>query len=331
MFPNFSVNTGFGLPVPYTTPVSNLQPGSQIQVIGTPTGNRFEVNLKNYQDDYVLHFNPRFDGSTVVLNTAQRGAWGQEERQALRFQRGVRFTLSIAVTPAGFSISVNNAYVGEFRQRVPLYSAQVLEVKGDIQLESAQVYSSGFGGPSVSFPGVNVSFGSGPDPSGFGMNMGGMNMNFGFPSAPPPVPTPAFSMGGGVPSIHSCRIHTGSRIFVRGYIHPNANRFELNLLQGFNDTDDVAFHFNPRFDQRQIVKNYRRNGSWGSEENQPFPAYMPLVPGSQIDLQIACLPDRYTVYMNNQLIAEYSHKIAPGAVMALQYKGDITIQSVGQL
>lgn len=101
--------------------------------------------------------------------------------------------------------------------------------------------------------------------------------------------------GSGVPSIQSCHIHLGSRIYVRGFITPGAKRFELNLLQGYNDTDDIAFHFNPRFDQRQIVKNHRRNGQWGSEENQPFPAYMPLVPGQQIELQILCQQDRYTV------------------------------------
>lgn len=55
------------------------------------------------------------------------------------------------------------------------------------------------------------------------------------------------------------------------------------------------------------------------------------MPGIEVDLQITCNPDRYTVYMNNNLIAEYYHKIPPGFVMALQYKGDITVTSVGQL
>ena len=104
-------------------------------------------------------------------------------------------------------------------------------------------------------------------------------------------------MGGGVgvPQIQSCNIYPGSRIFVRGYIPPGANRFELNLLQGYSDGDDVAFHFNPRFDTRTIVKNHRRYGQWGNEENQPFPTYMPLMPGVQIDLQIVCNPDKYIV------------------------------------
>lgn len=77
-----------------------------------------------------------------------------------------------------------------------------------------------------------------------------------------------------------------------------ANRFELNLLQGYSDTDDIAFHFNPRFDSNKIVKNHRHNGQWGQEENQPFPSYMPLIQGSPMDLQIACEANRYTVQKN---------------------------------
>jgi len=49
MYPQFSagVGGGFGLPVPYQTQISPpLSNGTQIHVSGTPTGNRFEINLK---------------------------------------------------------------------------------------------------------------------------------------------------------------------------------------------------------------------------------------------------------------------------------------------
>ncbi|CAF1231099.1 unnamed protein product [Adineta ricciae] len=328
----------FGLPVPYTTQISpSLSNGTQIHISGTPTGSRFEVNLKNYQDDIVLHVNPRFDANTLVINSAQRGSWGQEERQPLTMYRGTRFTMVILATDRSFKIAINNSHVCEFYQRAPMHLAQQVEVKGELTLESVQVYS---GSGSMGFPGAMGGMGFCPPPPSFGGDMGfcpppptsqpafggDFGPGFGFPSAPP------FSGGsGGVPPIQSCRIVTGSRIFVRGFIPPGANRFELNLLQGYNDGDDIAFHFNPRFDSRTIVKNHRRNGQWGSEENQPFPPYMPLMPGSQIDLQISCQPDRYTILMNGQLIAEYYHKITPGSVMALQYKGDIVIQSIGQM
>ncbi|UJR20693.1 hypothetical protein I4U23_023814 [Adineta vaga] len=332
MFPHMSFHTGFGLSVPYqpyqTQIIPSLSNGTQIRVSGTPTGNRFEINLKNHQDDIVLHFNSRFDDRALVLNSAQRGSWGQEERHSLPFHQGMRFTLVITATDRSFRISVNNSHVCEFYQRTPMNLAQLVEVKGDIKLDSVQVTPAAFGSAfnsPVNFPqmGMNMPFGQLPQAS---FNIGGLNIGFGTPVAP----IPSFSTGG-VPSIQSCRIHPGSRIFVRGSIPSSAKRFELNLLQGHNDNDDIAFHFNPRFDTRQIVKNHRLHGQWGHEENQPFPTYMPLTPGTQIDLQISCNHDRYTIYMNNQLIAEYFHKTPPGSVMALQYKGDITVTSVGQM
>ena len=129
--------------------------------------------------------------------------------------------------------------------------------------------------PQMGFPGAMTVHVSSSQMSGF---------------APPPP-----AMGGAVPSIQSCHIRTGSRIFVRGQIHPTAKRFELNFLQGHSDGSDIAFHFNPRFDSRTIVKNHRAHGQWGSEENQPFPGYMPLMPGAMVDLQVVCDPMKYLV------------------------------------
>lgn len=184
-----------------------------------------------------------------------------------------------------------------------MHLAQMVEVKGDVTLDSVQVFP---GQGAMGFPPA-MGMGFAPPPPSFGGDMGfcppppqpsyggGFGGGHGFPSAPPPPYGGSAFPGGSVPSIHSCHLHPGSHIFVRGTIHPGAKRFELNLLQGHSDGDDIAFHFNPRFDSRTIVKNHRRHGQWGSEENQPFPAYMPLAPGATIDLQIICQYDKYTV------------------------------------
>ncbi|CAF0749374.1 unnamed protein product [Adineta steineri] len=354
---HFSYGGGmnYGLPVPYTTQITpSLSNGAQIHISGTPTGSRFEINLKSYQNDVVLHVNPRFDDGAIILNNAPQGNWGTEERHALPFHRGARFTMVILATDRSFKIAVNNGHVCEFYHRSPMHLAQQVEIKGDVTLESVQVYPgtgpmgfppmggdmafappsfpSAFGG-NPGFcpppPSAQSAFGGGmgycPPPPSSQSTFGGFTPGFGSPSAPPSMPTT------GIPSIQSCRINTGSRIFVQGFIPVGANRFELNLLQGYSDGDDIAFHFNPRFDTRTIVKNHRRNGQWGQEENQPFPHHMPLAPGAPIHLQISCQMDKYTIFMNNHLIAEFYHKIPPGSVMALQYKGDITITSVGQM
>ncbi|CAF3358186.1 unnamed protein product [Rotaria socialis] len=321
MYPNYSVGVNYGLPVPYQSVISPaLSNGTQIRLTGTATGSRFEVNLKSYQEDTILHVNPRLDDNALVLNSAQRGFWGQEERHGLPIYRGMRFSIVILATDHDFKIAINNTHVCEFYQRLPMYLAQLVEVKGDLNLESVHI------NPGSGYIGSGTGLCSQPQPS----YSGDFVASCGLPSAPPNILPPPFT-GSGVPSIQSCRIHTGSRIFIRGFIPPEAHRFELNLLHGYSDGDDIAFHFNPRFDSRTVVKNYRRNGQWGQEENQSFPSYMPLMPGSSVDLQIACNMDAYTVYMNNYLIGEFYHKIPPGHVMALQYKGDIIVGSIGQL
>lgn len=83
---------------------------------------------------------------------------------------------------------MNNSYFCEFRARTPIHLAQVVEVKGDISLESAQVFG-GMGGhvpfvqPGFPQPSFQPSFTPTPP---FGA---GVNISYGYPSAPPSVPS----------------------------------------------------------------------------------------------------------------------------------------------
>ncbi|GMR41823.1 hypothetical protein PMAYCL1PPCAC_12018, partial [Pristionchus mayeri] len=43
---------------------------------------------------------------------------------------------------------------------------------------------------------------------------------------------------------------------------PNAAEFAVNLKA----SSDIAFHFNPRFDEHCVVRTYQRYNEWGSEE-----------------------------------------------------------------
>ncbi|XP_005860672.1 PREDICTED: galectin-7 [Myotis brandtii] len=69
---------------------------------------RFHVNLLCSEEEgaeAALHFNPRLDESTVVFNTKERGAWGQEERgHGLPFQRGQPFDVLLIATEEGFKV-----------------------------------------------------------------------------------------------------------------------------------------------------------------------------------------------------------------------------------
>ncbi|XP_070253951.1 galectin-7 [Myotis yumanensis] len=105
---------------------------------------RFHVNLLCSEEEgaeAALHFNPRMDESTVVFNTKERGGWGQEERgHGLPFQRGQPFDVLLIATEEGFKAVVGDGEIHHFRYRIPPARVRLLEVGGDVQLESVKVF-----------------------------------------------------------------------------------------------------------------------------------------------------------------------------------------------
>jgi hypothetical protein len=89
---------------------------------------------------------------------------------------------------------VNNAHLCHFHQRIPMYTANLLEIKGDISLEAAQVYPGGMGS-SMGFPPQMETGMPYVQPPQVNFSTGGFNANFGFPTAPPVVTTTSFPVG----------------------------------------------------------------------------------------------------------------------------------------
>ncbi|KAM7059529.1 galectin-7 isoform 2-T3 [Molossus nigricans] len=105
---------------------------------------RFHVNLLCSDQEgaeAALHFNPRMDESVVVFNTKEGGTWGKEERgRGLPFQRGQPFDLLLISAPEGFKAVVGDSEFHLFRYRIPAERVRLLEVGGDLQLESVKVF-----------------------------------------------------------------------------------------------------------------------------------------------------------------------------------------------
>jgi len=318
---------GFGKQLPYTEyfpgPASS---GSQVLVNGTPNGNRFEVNLLSSSGDVVLHVNPRFDQREIVLNSAPGGNWGSEEKKYLSLQNGMPFQMQILMTHDGFKIAFNSQHAADFHNRMPYAQITQVQVKGDLRLDNVQIFpASGQGQGQGHGHGHHQHGGASFMPSPF-PSMGGFGPGV-FPTAPTVLPFGGASMGfSSDPSIKPCALHPGSRISLQGFINPGAQRFEVNLLNGYSGDSDIAFHFNPRFDQQQIVKNWRINGQWQQEENTPIP--YGLQPGQPFNIHIYCHHDRYQVLVQNQQFLEFRHRIPVGAVTAVQVKGDVSFTGV---
>ncbi|XP_034800607.1 galectin-7 [Pan paniscus] len=123
-----------------------IRPGTVMRIRGLVPSNasRFHVNLlcgEEQGSDAALHFNPRLDTSEVVFNSKEQGSWGREERgPGVPFQRGQPFEVLIIASDDGFKAVVGDAQYHHFRHRLPLARVRLVEVGGDVQLDSVRIF-----------------------------------------------------------------------------------------------------------------------------------------------------------------------------------------------
>lgn len=91
------------------------------------------------------------------------------------------------------------------------------------------------------------------------------------------------------------------------------------------DTNDVAFHFNPRLNEGIVVRNTYQNNQWGDEERV---GDSPLVSGSKFTLIINCEDRGYRVFINNIEFTFYNHRLPPQNITHLRIKGKMTLCSL---
>uniref|UniRef100_A0A8C3I1T3 Galectin n=1 Tax=Chrysemys picta bellii TaxID=8478 RepID=A0A8C3I1T3_CHRPI len=153
----FSLSLPISQPLPHAVPIAGgLRPGMSIYVQGMVPHHtkRFRVNFSCGPEkgaDIALHFNPRFDsGDKIVLNSFQRGKWAKEEhKHDMPFHKGQHFEMVFNITPEGYRITVNGAPCYEFRHRIPPEQVQVVDVDGDLELQSLNVIGGGMMGGGV--------------------------------------------------------------------------------------------------------------------------------------------------------------------------------------
>ncbi|XP_055292379.1 galectin-3 isoform X1 [Moschus berezovskii] len=138
---------------------------------------------------------------------------------------------------------------------------------------------------------------------------------YGIPSGPLNVPYDLPFPGGIMPRM---------LITILGTVKPNANRLALDFKRG----NDVAFHFNPRFNEdnrKVIVCNSKLNNNWGKEERQMV---FPFESGKPFKIQVLVEPDHFKVAVNDAHLLQYNHRVKNfGEISTLGISGDITLTS----
>ncbi|KAF9411965.1 hypothetical protein HW555_009379, partial [Spodoptera exigua] len=111
-----------------------------------------------------------------------------------------------------------------------------------------------------------------------------------------------------------------------GYVSWAHNNSEgKNSFRCKKYNDDVAFNFNPRFEEGYIVRNHYISGSWGREETQ---GGLPLRRGETFEANFICHYDRFKVLLNGQHFCDFKHRVPFHRISHITISYDVTIQLI---
>nr|XP_009292173.1 uncharacterized protein si:dkey-151j17.4 isoform X3 [Danio rerio] len=333
-----SCHTTSGFSVPYVSRIhGGLKAGKGVFIQGAvPAGSDgFVVNLKCGEsdgDDIAFQMKPQFISNFTAVNSRQNGSWGKEEKLDFPLKPGSSFDLNIAVNSEGYQVFLSGQEVGCFQHRISLERVNTLAVAGGVSLTNV-MFTEGWSGSS------SIRGGRGMHHSHHGVFRGHSSMREGtwsftetkhHPSTTHlttelslsnPVQNPKLPYVGPI----SGGLREGMALYVKGVVPNNADRFALNFKTGISDKDDVAFHFNPRMEQK-VTMNSFQNGAWGTEESV---SDNPFKKGQDFEMLTAITSAGYQVYVNGKELYTFKHHIPLEKVAVLNIGGDVTLNLFG--
>ncbi|XP_065766208.1 galectin-9-like [Muntiacus reevesi] len=121
-------------------------------------------------------------------------------------------------------------------------------------------------------------------------------------------------------------LQVGHKITITGTVRPSGgNRFAVNFQTGYND-NDIAFHFNPRFEEGgYVVCNTKQKGSWGPEERM---IQFPFQRGSSFELCFHVKSSEFKVTVNGKPFMEYAHRVPFNPVDTICITGIVKLSSI---
>ncbi|XP_019351073.2 galectin-9 isoform X2 [Alligator mississippiensis] len=116
----------------------------------------------------------------------------------------------------------------------------------------------------------------------------------------------------------------GKMLLIQGQVGSQGKRFAVNLRCANND---IAFHFNPRFDESRpvVVCNTEQGRHWGPEERTYI---MPFQHGTYFEMITKVQGHCYQVAVNGQQFLEYRHRVPFLSVQILEISGDVTVNCI---
>uniref|UniRef100_A0A3B1IHN1 Galectin n=1 Tax=Astyanax mexicanus TaxID=7994 RepID=A0A3B1IHN1_ASTMX len=313
--------------IPFTGCIQGgLFEGKSITLTGRvlPGAERFHVNLQcgtKGSPDVALHFNPRYSGffDVVVCNTFQNSTWGSEERSSkMSLPRGSSFTLTFLVNRDSYSVIVNGTHFLDYLHRLSISLVNAIYVEGGVEIHSIAFQNPATACvPQPAF--IQQSYGV-PQTAFIQQATFVQQPVFQQPAPPPYSPPQAYVMP--YKTIIQGGLYPGRTITIQGLVNQDANRFCINLR--FNS--GVAFHFNPRLNDNQVVRNSLLQEKWGSEERN---GGMPFYRGQPFTVTIICDTHCYRIMVNGTQMFTYNHRYTLlQQIDILEVEGNVSLSSV---
>uniref|UniRef100_A0A8C1J188 Galectin n=1 Tax=Cyprinus carpio TaxID=7962 RepID=A0A8C1J188_CYPCA len=120
-------------------------------------------------------------------------------------------------------------------------------------------------------------------------------------------------------------LREGMALYLKGVIPTNAEWFEINFKTGQSDSDDTAFHFNPRLHQK-VVMNSFRNRKWEAKESV---SDNPFKKGETFEMFTVIKSEGYQVYVNGKELYTFKHRIPLEKVSTLNISGHVVVSLFG--
>ncbi|XP_017263883.1 lectin, galactoside-binding, soluble, 2b [Kryptolebias marmoratus] len=102
----------------------------------------------------------------------------------------------------------------------------------------------------------------------------------------------------------------------------DCNSFAINIG---HDSENIAMHFNPRFDSNAIVCNHLSGGSWGDEQREGF---LPFTRGEECKFYINFNNEQFYIKLPDGSMMNFPNRLGDVKYKYFDVSGDARIVGI---